>query len=77
MCQQLVENHPIPTFDKIDHPNLIKIYPHKVFCDEHGTGKCYTHDEKNIFYMDPSHLSHRGSEMLVDEIDKYLYKLTN
>ena len=67
----------IETFDKIDHPNLTKIYPHKVFCDAHETGKCYTHDKKNIFYMDPSHLSHRGSEMLIDEIDKYLYKLTN
>ena len=55
-------------FNKFNHKNLIKIYPHKLFCNTQILGRCLTHDGKNIYYFDEHHLSSKGSEILVKEI---------
>ena len=70
----LDNNYIFDFFNQIKHPNLLKVFPHKVFCDEKSTKKCFTHDEKNIFYIDGHHLSNRGAELLVNEIIKVLGK---
>ena len=55
-------------FNSINHPNLIKVFPEKIFCDTGISKKCFTHDEKNIFYSDKQHLALKGTEMLANEI---------
>ena len=54
--------------DKLEHKNLIKIYPSNVFCNTLIKGRCLTHGDKNIYFFDSHHLSKKGAEMLVNEI---------
>ena len=61
--------------DKINHKNIIKVFPHKVFCDTTISKRCLTHDDKNIYYFDDRHLSSKGSEILVNEINLYINRL--
>ena len=55
-------------FDDIEHPNLIRVYPHEIFCDSAVKGRCVTHDRENVFYADDDHLSEYGSSLLADVI---------
>ena len=59
--------------DSINHPNLIKIYTHELFCDK-ISDSCKTHDENNIFYIDDDHLSKFGNQKIVDQIFDELNK---
>ena len=52
--------------------NLIRIYPHKLFCDNLIKDRCITHDSKKLFYLDYDHLSSAGSNLIVNEILKSL-----
>jgi peptidoglycan/LPS O-acetylase OafA/YrhL len=47
-----------------DQPGLLRIYPHKLLCDEEKM-KCMTHNNDFFFYSDDNHLSHDGAKMLV------------
>jgi len=61
------------TFDVLDSitsDRIIRIYPHKIFCDESEGGRCRTHDDINIFYTDGTHLSSTGARLVTDEIMK-------
>jgi hypothetical protein len=61
------------TFDALDairSDRIIRIYPHKIFCDEREGGRCVTHDDHNIFYSDDSHLSDAGARLVTGEIMK-------
>ena len=61
------------TFDVLDSitsDRIIRIYPHKTLCDERDGGRCVTHDDNNIFYIDPDHLSDAGARLLTGEIMK-------
>ncbi|MDD9898562.1 MAG: SGNH hydrolase domain-containing protein, partial [Candidatus Melainabacteria bacterium] len=56
-------------YDSIkDHPNLLRIYPEKLFCNRDYIGRCQTEDDKHIFYIDDNHLSLYGAKILVDDI---------
>lgn len=59
--------------DGITHKNIIRIYPHKVFCNVGIKGRCITHDSEDIYYYDNNHLSIKGSEkvnkMIMKEIE--------
>ena len=59
--------------DTINHPNLIKIYTHELFCDK-ISDSCKTHDENNIFYTDDDHLSKFGNQKIADQIFNELNK---
>ena len=50
--------------DSIKHKNIIRVYPHRIFCNNYFSKKCATHDTKNVYYYDDNHLSIQGSEML-------------
>ena len=50
---------------KIKHKNLYNIYPDKLFCNNIIPKRCVTHNLKNVFYRDESHLSYEGSKMLM------------
>jgi hypothetical protein len=61
-------------FDSIEHPNLYRVYPHKLFCNKQIENRCVAHYGKEIFYSDATHLSTTGAEMIteliMDEIKK-------
>ena len=63
--------------DNIQNDNIIRIYPHKLFCNNVLQNKCLTHNDEDIFYTDNKHLSLKGAEMLnnliFNEINK-IYK---
>ena len=51
-------------FDSIHHPNLYRVYPHKLLCDNQIKGRCITHDNENIFYADDDHPSNEGAKLI-------------
>ena len=51
-------------FDSIHHPNLYRVYPHKLLCDNQIKGRCITHDDENIFYVDDDHPSNEGAKLI-------------
>ena len=63
--------------DNIQNDNIIRIYPHKLFCNNVLQNKCLTHNDEDIFYADNNHLSLKGAEMvnnlIFNEINK-IYK---
>ena len=59
----------IDVFNNLNHKNLIKVYPEKIFCNK-KINKCYTHNEKEIFFSDKHHLAIAGVKMLNKEIEK-------
>ena len=61
------------TFDILDiiqNQNILRIYPHNIFCDKILKNRCTTHDDKNVFYIDDDHLSLKGSELVIKEMSK-------
>jgi peptidoglycan/LPS O-acetylase OafA/YrhL len=61
------------TFDILDtvqNKNILRIYPHSIFCDKLLKNRCITHDDKDVFYIDDDHLSLKGSELVIKEIIK-------
>lgn len=57
------------TYDSVpDHPNLIRIYPEKLFCNTVAKERCITMDEDKFYYRDDNHLSYDGGKLLVDRI---------
>jgi len=60
--------------DSIQHENIIRIYPHKLFCNTRIQGRCLTHNKKQSFYSDDyDHISNIGAEKLVQEIQKVIF----
>jgi len=58
--------------NKINHKNVFKIFPHKVFCNKNNGKTCPVHSKDNIFYFDSEHLSMTGATMLQDEVLKII-----
>ena len=54
--------------DSISSDHIIRIYPHKIFCEEREGGRCMTHDDNTIFYTDDDHLSAAGARLVTGEI---------
>ena len=63
-------------FDSINHQNVHKVYPHKVFCDI-NTDLCSTHDKDNFFFFDGYHPSLEGAKMINSLIMKKIEELRN
>ena len=55
-------------YDSIDHPNVIRVYPEKLFCNSPKINRCSTHNNNRIFYRDDDHLSYYGGTILNNEI---------
>ncbi len=81
--EEILENDPITTsyaryversrlafdlLDSIKGERIVRIYPHRLFCNTHTNGRCVTHSSTKVFYRDDDHLSETGAKMLVDEI---------
>ena len=56
----------------IEHNNVQRIFPHKLFCNNSIKKRCITHNEKDVFYYDDDHLSSTGAEMITNLIMKKL-----
>jgi peptidoglycan/LPS O-acetylase OafA/YrhL len=54
--------------DGIVHKNLHRVYPHTLFCDTQIKGRCVTHDDDALYYIDNNHLSLVGASMVNDLI---------
>ena len=67
-------NEVVKFFNTINLPNVHKVYPHKVFCNE-KTGLCKTHDKDNFFFFDGYHPSLQGAEMINSLIIKKINSL--
>ena len=68
------------TFDILDavqDKNILRIYPHTIFCDKILKNRCVTHDDKHVFYIDDDHLSLKGSELVIKEINKNIKFFNN
>jgi hypothetical protein len=61
--------------DIIQHHNVYRVYPHKLFCDKQLAKRCVQNDIKNLYYYDNNHLSLKGSEFVVDKIIDKIEKL--
>jgi len=61
--------------NKINHKNLFKRYPHKIFCNTETLNKCISHNKKDIFFIDESHLSKKGSELINIDLIKIIDKI--
>ena len=62
-------------YDSIDHPNVIRVYPEKLLCNTTITGRCSTHNNNRIFYVDDDHLSYYAGTKLNSEIISALLKM--
>lgn len=58
----------INTLDSISHPNLFRVYPEKVLCNQQLLGRCITHNGVEIYYRDDDHLSDAGAKLVIHEI---------
>ena len=53
--------------DRINHPNLYRIYPHYKLCNYQIVNKCITHTHNQIYYRDDDHLSKSGVNLIMPE----------
>jgi peptidoglycan/LPS O-acetylase OafA/YrhL len=60
--------------DSIEHKNILRVFPHKLFCDSLIKDRCVANDKKNLFYIDTDHLTDYANglvvEMIFNEINK-------
>ena len=61
--------------DDINHQNLIKVYPHKIFCNTYKKNECVFNDNKNLFFIDEVHPSLEGSSLINDIILEEINKI--
>jgi peptidoglycan/LPS O-acetylase OafA/YrhL len=55
-----------------EHPNLIRIYPEKIFCNTYISERCVTHTSNQVFYEDDDHLSRAGADLVIKELMKVI-----
>lgn len=53
-----------------EHPNLVRVWPEKIFCDTLVKGRCVTHINGAPLYFDDDHLSNAGARLVVAEVMK-------
>lgn len=51
--------------DQIKHPNVFRVYPHKLLCDTQIENRCITHNQETSYYRDEHHLSSSGAKPLI------------
>ena len=52
------------------HPNLFRVYPERIFCNNAVKDRCIVLKEDHLFYKDDDHLSNAGAKLVVKEIMK-------
>ena len=64
-------------FDQINHKNVYKIYPHKLFCNTKIKNKCIFHSKNTMFFFDKFHPSYSGSDLINQLIFDKINKIEN
>ena len=59
-------------FDNLNHKNLYKVFPQKIFCNEN---ECNANSSKDIYFIDGSHLSKKGAEMINIDLMSVISKI--
>ena len=54
--------------NKIEHPNLYKIYPIDLLCSNVKNNKCSIYKDKKFLYYDPMHLGEEGAKIISSSI---------
>jgi len=63
----------IKALDRIEpNPNLVRIYPEKIFCNSRLAGRCITHEDGEIFYRDDNHLSASGARRIARRVIEHV-----
>ena len=61
--------------DSIQGDNILRVYPHTLFCDTIIKDRCLSNNDKYIFYADNNHPSSKGGEMINNLIMKEIEKI--
>ena len=70
-------SHIFETFNNLDHKNLYKIFPHKIFCNREQKNRCVANNYKEIYYVDSAHLSNKGSNLVNFDLIKLINSIKN
>ena len=62
-------------FDKLKHDNLYKVYPHKKFCNTDLDKKCIGNTQNEIYFIDNTHLSKKGSDLINVDLVRIIDKI--
>lgn len=62
-------------FNQLEHENLYKLYSHNIFCNNILHDRCLAHSSEEIFVVDGSHLSRKGSILLNNDLIKIIDKI--
>jgi peptidoglycan/LPS O-acetylase OafA/YrhL len=61
--------------DSIKHQNILRVYPHKLFCNKPLQNRCVANDENNLYYIDTDHLSDYANTKVVRSIIEEIEKI--
>ena len=61
--------------NKLNHRNLYKMYPHKIFCNSVVKNKCIAHNSNEIFFIDGVHVAKKGSILINMDLMKIIDKI--
>ncbi len=68
-------NHVTNLLDQINHKNIIKLNVDNIFCNNQLKGKCLAHDDKNLLFIDNSHLSNFSANLVSKELLKIIDRI--
>ena len=52
------------SFNSLIHKNLYRVFPDSIFCNQIIKDKCLGNSSEHIYFIDTSHLSKKGSNMI-------------
>ena len=55
-----------------EHPNLFRVYPENIFCNNDLQGRCIVQKDNDILYSDDDHLSNEGAMLVINQIMSHL-----
>ena len=59
-------------FNSINHKNLYRTYPHRIFCNTTLKNKCIGNTHNYPYFTDTTHLSKKGSELINMDLIKII-----
>ena len=54
------------------NPNLFRVYPEQVFCNNDVKGRCIVQKDGRFLYKDDDHLSNAGAKLIAEKIMKHM-----
>ena len=60
------------SFNNLKHKNLYRVFPELIFCNQIMKDKCLGNSSEHIYFVDDSHLSKKGSNMINVDLIKVI-----